>query len=77
MLVLAKRNILLPDLTGATVLPLRRGEFTELPAWAAETPYFQALVRDGKISVPEGRRDAALQKAAEMPVRRRKPEKGE
>jgi hypothetical protein len=42
-----------------------------VPGWAAETDYFRALVRDGKV-VPSGTSDREGQKAAEKKVKTRR-----
>ena len=71
MFVLSKRNIILPSLDGSTSVRLRAGLMEPVPDWAAETPYFQALVKDGKI-VPSGRSDKEAQAAAEKKVKTRR-----
>ena len=42
-----------------------------VPDWAVKTPYFQALVADGKI-VPSGRSDKEAQAASEKKVKTRR-----
>ena len=71
MLVLSKRNIVLPAPDGSTAVRLAREQLAEVPDWAVKTDYFQALVRDGKI-VPTGTSDKESQKAAEKKVRTRR-----
>lgn len=71
MFVLSKRNIIIPAPDGSTAVALRRDVMTDIPEWAAQTDYFQALVRDGKI-VPTGTSDKESQKAAEKKVRTRR-----
>ena len=50
---------------------LRAGMMETVPGWAAETDYFRALVRDGKV-VPSGTSDREGQKAAEKKVKTRR-----
>ena len=71
MFVLCKRNVIIPAPDGSTAVALRRDVMTDIPEWAAQTNYFQALVRDGKI-VPTGTSDKESQKAAEKKVRTRR-----
>ena len=70
MFVLSKRNLLLPSADGAEVFKVRRGWMGEVPDWAAQTDYFRALLRDGKL-IPTQTTDRALQQAAEKPVKKR------
>ena len=69
MFVLSKRNIDLPGPGG--VVHLSRGQLADVPAWAADTAYFKALVADGKI-VPSATSDEATQAAAEKKVKTRR-----
>ena len=71
MLVLSKRNIIIPAPDGSTAVRLRAGLMETVPDWAAETPYFKALVKDGKI-VPSNASDKSAQVAAEKKVRTRR-----
>lgn len=71
MFVLPKRNIILPSQDGSTSVRLRAGLMETVPDWAAETPYFKALVKDGKI-VPSNASDKSAQAAAEKKVRTRR-----
>ena len=71
MFVLSKRNVIIPAPDGSTAVALRRDVMTNIPEWAAQTGYFQALVRDGKI-VPTGTSDKEGQKAAEKKARTRR-----
>ena len=72
MFILANRNIILPSAKGEQSFQVKRGFIGEIPDWAADTPYFQALVKDGKIVLPESKKDKDLQEAADKPVTRRK-----
>lgn len=69
MFVLSKRNIDLPGPGGVVHLSL--GQMADVPAWAADTAYFKALVADGKI-VPSATSDKATQAAAEKRVKTRR-----
>lgn len=71
MFVLPKRNIILPSLDGSVSVRLARDVMTNVPDWATETGYFQALVREGKI-VPSGTSDKEEQKAVEKKVKTRR-----
>ena len=71
MLVLSKRNIVIPAPDGSTSVRLRAGLMEIVPDWAAETPYFKALVADGKV-VPSGRSDKSAQAASEKKVKTRR-----
>ena len=71
MLVLSKRNIVIPAPDGSTAVRLAREQLAEVPDWAAKTDYFQALVKDGKI-VLTGRSDKETQAADEKKVKTRR-----
>lgn len=71
MLVLPKRNIVIPAPDGTTPIRLMRDVMCNLPDWAAETSYFKALVADGKI-VPSGKSDKETQAAHDKPVKTRR-----
>lgn len=72
MFVFSHRNVMLPSKDHSQVFPLQRGYAGNIPDWAAETEYFRRLVADGKISLPESRKDKDLQEAAEKPTKRRR-----
>lgn len=74
MFIVAKRNIILPSADGTQSHCVARGYIGEIPNWAAQTPYFDALVKDGKIDTPSSKKDAAIASEEEKPIRRRKPE---
>ncbi len=74
MFIAAKRNVILPSIDGSKTYRVQCGFVGEIPDWVAKTPYFEALVKDGKISVPESKKDKDIADAEEKPVRRRKPE---
>ena len=71
MFVLSKRNVDLPGPGG--VVHLSRGQMADVPAWAADTAYFKALVADGKI-VPSATSDKSMQAAAEKKSKKAKEE---
>lgn len=60
MFVLAKRNVILPAPDRSEFFALRKDEFSAVPEPFTRTPYFSALVRDGKIVVPESRKDSTV-----------------
>lgn len=63
MFIASKRNIILPSADGSKSFRVRKDYIGEIPDWAADTPYFRALVADGKISVPESHSDQDVEKA--------------
>lgn len=65
MFIVANRKIILPSADGKRKHPVARGFIGEIPDWAAETAYFRALVADGKIGVPQSKKDADVETAAE------------
>ena len=54
MLVLAKRNIIIPCEGGVTTL--HRDVVEDVPEAITKSTYFQGLVRDGKIVIPQARK---------------------
>ena len=71
MFVLSKRNIVIPGPDGSAAVRLARGQMSTVPDWAADTPYFKALVADGKL-VPTGTGDKDTQAADEKKVKTRR-----
>ena len=71
MFVLSKRNIVIPASDGSAAVRLARGQMSTVPDWAADTPYFKALVADGKL-VPTGTGDKDTQAADEKKVKTRR-----
>ena len=65
MFIVANRKIILPSADGKRKHAVARGFIGEIPDWAAETAYFRALVADGKIGVPQSKKDADVEAAAE------------
>lgn len=55
MFITAHRNVIIP--LGGKAYPISRGFVGEVPDQVAQTAYFQALVRDGKISIPASKKD--------------------
>lgn len=76
MFILSKRNVILLSSDGSHTHFVPKGFIGNVPDWATETRYFEALVADGKI-VPTAMPDKALQAAEEkaVKVRRGKAEK--
>lgn len=74
MFVVSKRNIILPSSDGTQTFALAKGFMGEIPDWAADTSYFQALVADGKIGVPATKKDKDVAPVVQKPVRRKRTE---
>lgn len=72
MFIYSNRNVILRSQDGAQSYPVRRGFVGDIPDWATETAYFQALVADGKISVPASHQDKDTQDAADSKVKTRR-----
>lgn len=72
MFVLAKRNIIIPSSApGTPALALKKDGFADVPAWAESSPYFQALVSDGKLIVTD-HSDKSTQDAADKKLKPRR-----
>lgn len=63
MFIVANRNIILPSADGSQSIRVERGFMGNIPDWAAKTPYFNALVKDGKIAVPKSKKDKDIRNA--------------
>ena len=68
MFIYSKRNVIIPAPDNSRNLFIKSGFAGDVPDWAGATPYFQALVMDGKIPVPESHRDRDTHKADEARV---------
>ena len=68
MFVISKRNIIIPSPDGKTSCFIPKDYIGSIPEWAAETAYFCELVKEGKLSVSESKKDKDIEKAAEKPV---------
>ena len=55
MIVVSKRNIILPGPNGER-FHMARDYMGPVPAWAEKSAYFRALVEDGKVIVSESRK---------------------
>lgn len=75
MFILSKRNVILPSKDNSRKHQVKQGFVGNIPDWAAETDYFRALVKDGKITVPESTKDKDTQAANEKPVKVRRGSK--
>lgn len=75
MFVMVKRNVILPSRDGSKKHAVSRDYVGDIPDWATETAYFRALVRDGKIVVPDSTKDKDTQAAAEKGVKTRRGSK--
>lgn len=71
MFITAHRNVIIP--VGGTAYPISRGFVGEVPDQVAQTAYFQALVRDGKISIPASKKDSDIAVAMEQEPERVEP----
>ncbi|OUP51123.1 hypothetical protein B5F17_13405 [Butyricicoccus pullicaecorum] len=69
--VISHRNVIVP--IGGTAYPISRGFVGEVPDQVAQTAYFQALVKDGKISIPASKKDCAIAVAMEQEPERVEP----
>lgn len=67
MFIMAKRNIELPSADGSQRHKVTRGFIGDIPDWACDTPYFRALVADGKLVVPDSKKDSDIAAASENP----------
>ncbi len=71
MFITSHRNVIIP--VGGTAYPISRGFAGEVPDQVAQTAYFQALVRDGKISIPASKKDSDIAVAMEQEPERVEP----
>lgn len=71
MFITSHRNVIIP--VGGTAYPISRGFVGEVPDQVAQTAYFQALVRDGKISIPASKKDSDIAVAMEQEPKRVEP----
>lgn len=71
MFITAHRNVIIP--LGGKAYPISRGFVGEVPDQVAQTAYFQALVRDGKISIPASKKDRDIAVAMEKEPKRVEP----
>ncbi len=71
MFITSHRNVIIP--VGGTAYPISRGFVGEVPDQVAQTAYFQALVRDGKISIPASKKDSDIAVAMEQEPERVEP----
>lgn len=71
MFITSHRNVIIP--VGGMAYPISRGFVGEVPDQVAQTAYFQALVRDGKISIPASKKDRDIAIAMEQEPERVEP----
>lgn len=71
MFITSHRNVIIP--VGGMAYPISRGFVGEVPDQVAQTAYFQALVRDGKISIPASKKDRDIAVAMEQEPERVEP----
>ena len=67
MFIYCKRNLILPSADGTVKKQLKKEFIGEIEDVFCRTPYFSALVADGKIIVT-GKTDKALDQASQAPV---------
>ena len=65
MFILAKRNIILPSPDHSDFFKVRIGQLVDVPDVFCRTPYFSALVSDGKITIPVTKKDRDVIEADE------------
>lgn len=65
MFILSNRNIVLPTRNGEESHVVSRGFIGEVPDRFCDTPYFESLVKDGKIVLSKSTKDKDVVKAAE------------
>ena len=63
MFVFVTPSVILPPPAAPRAFPVSRGFVGEIPDWAADTDYFRALVKDGKISLPASHKDRDVEAA--------------
>lgn len=68
MFIMSKRNIELPSPDGSMRLKVQKDFIGDIPDWAADTAYFRALVKDGKIAVPASTKDKHITASEAQPV---------
>lgn len=71
MFITSHRNVIIP--VGGMAYPISRGFVGEVPDQVAQTAYFQALVRGGKISIPASKKDSDIAVAMEQEPERVEP----
>lgn len=71
MFIMSHRNVIIP--VGGKAYPISRGFVGEVPDQVAQTAYFQALVRDGKISIPTSKKDRDIADAMDQEPKRTEP----
>lgn len=65
MFIKASRNIELPAPDGSAIHFVPRDFMGNVPDHFCQTPYFDALVKDGKIVLPSSTKDKAVDTAVE------------
>ena len=67
MIVVSKRNIILPGPNGER-FHMARDYMGPVPGWAEKSAYFQALVSDGKVIVSAGKPSAGKGRGPKKPA---------
>lgn len=70
--VLPNRNVVIPGLDGKASCRLTRGSMTTVPDWVPETPYFKALVADGKVVLTQSKKDKDVRRGKSAADKARK-----
>lgn len=68
MVILCKRNVMIPASDKSTYKYIPKNYIGEIDKWVTETPYFGALVADGKIVITQSTKDKIIDKAVEKEV---------
>lgn len=82
MVIMSKRNVIIPASNGETGKYIPKDYIGEIDKWVTETDYFKSLVADGKIVISASIKDKDIDKAAEKEIkdntrRRKKAEETE
>ena len=73
MFISCIRNVIVPSPDGCAAYPIPIGYVGDVPDWVGETAYFRALVKDGKIGVPDSRKDKDVENQLKRKPTRRGP----
>lgn len=68
MIIVSKRNIVIPSDDGKTSYFVPRDYIGKIPDWATKTRYYGELVKDGKIVVSDTIKDKDVTAAEEKSV---------
>lgn len=68
MIILSKRNIIIPSADGKVKRFIPKDYIGKVEDWVTKTEYYKALVADGKIVESNTTKDKDIDKAAEQPI---------